>query len=95
MFIVPMSVTNSKYYNEIVGRLVKENIKVKDFILMVSKENLLKRLDKRGNSTKWTYQQVDRCINAFESNFNGQKINTNDKNIEEVVLEILRLLEKD
>ena len=89
MFIVPMSVTNSKYYNEIVGRLGK------DFILMVSKENLLKRLDKRGNSTKWTYQQVDRCINAFESNFNGQKINTNDKNIEKVILEILRLLEKD
>lgn len=91
--IVPMTITNSQYYEEIVGRLIKDNIRVKEFVLMASKENLLNRLKKRGNSTEWAYQQVDRCINAFESNFRGQKIDTNGKKIETVVLKILNLLE--
>lgn len=87
-----MTIINSQYYNEIVGKLVNENITVKDFILIASKENLLKRLDKRGNSTEWAYKQIDRCVNTFEADFKGQKINTNDNNIDEIVLKILSSL---
>ncbi len=87
--IVPMTITNSQYYDEIVGKLQSENIEVKDFILIASKDNLLKRLDKRGNSTKWAYEQVNRCVETFKTDFKGQKIDTNDNNINEVVLKIL------
>ena len=35
--IVPMTITNSDYYEEIVGKLQKDGIKIKDFILMATK----------------------------------------------------------
>lgn len=92
--IVPMTITNPKYYNEIVGKLLNKNIPVKEFILIASKDNLLKRLDKRGNSTEWAYQQIDRCINSFAKYFVGQQINTDDNNIEDVVSKILSSLTK-
>lgn len=92
--IVPMTITNPKYYNEIVSKLLNENIPVKEFILIASKDNLLKRLDKRGNSTEWAYQQIDRCINSFAKYFVGQQINTDDNNIEDVVSKILSSLTK-
>lgn len=59
---------------------------------MASRENLIKRLDKRGNSTEWAYQQIDRCCKAFETDFDGIKIDTNDNDIEKVINSILDLL---
>lgn len=90
--IVPMTITNKKYYDEIVVRLRGDNIDIKSFILTASKENLIKRLDKRGNSTEWTYQQIDRCCKAFETDFDGIKIDTNDNDIGKVVNSILDLI---
>lgn len=92
IIIVPMTITNKKYYEEIVDRLKSDNIDIKSFILMASRENLIKRLDKRGNSTEWAYQQIDRCCKAFETDFDGIKIDTNDNDIEKVINSILDLL---
>lgn len=78
-----MTIINPQYYNEIADKLQNENIEVKDFILVASKDNLLKRLDKRGNSTKWAYEQVNRCVKTFKTDFKGQKIDTNDNDINE------------
>ena len=47
--IVPMTITNEFYYDEIVGRLIKENVVVKEFILIASKDTIIKRLDKKEN----------------------------------------------
>ena len=58
-----MTITNPKYYDEIVGKLEKKGINIKHFILIASRENLIKRLNSRENSTEWTYLQIDRCIN--------------------------------
>lgn len=90
--IVPMTITNEFYYDEIVGRLIKENVVVKEFILIASKDTIIKRLDKRKDSTMWAYEQVNRCINTFKNNFNGHKINTDDIEINDVVENILKLL---
>lgn len=91
--IVPMTITNPKYYDEIVGKLEKKGINIKHFILIASRENLIKRLNSRENSTEWTYLQIDRCINAFESDdFKGQKINTNNQSIDEVSNNIIKIL---
>lgn len=92
--IVPMTVTSLQYYDEIVGKLLDDGIVVKDFILIASKENLIKRLDKRENSTEWAYNQVSRCVEVFESDFSGEKIDTNNRNSDEVVLKIVNLIEK-
>lgn len=90
--IVPMTITNRMYYDEIVGKLRSDNIELKSFILMASKDNLIKRLNERGNSTEWAYQQIDRCCAAFNGEFDGIKIDTNDNDIEKVKIKILDLL---
>lgn len=84
--IVPMTITNNKYYDEIVNSLELSGIKINHFILCASKENIINRLDSRESSTEWAYNQVDKCINVFESNkFNSVKINTDNMTISDVV----------
>ena len=54
--IVPMTLTNPNYYDEIIGTLRRNHVDVKDFILIATKEKILERLDKRKNSTPWAYE---------------------------------------
>ena len=55
VIIVPMTITNLQYYDEIVERLERDGINIKHFILIASKENIISRLNARGNSTEWAY----------------------------------------
>ena len=88
--IVPMTITNKQYYDEIVNKLEVSGIKLNHFILCASKENIINRLDSRGNSTEWAYNQVDKCINAFESNkFKCKNINTDNMTVSDVVKTIV------
>ena len=63
--IVPMTITNLNYFNEITKGIEKSGIEIKHFILSATKENIINRLDSRKNSTEWSYKQVDRCIKSF------------------------------
>ncbi len=93
VIIVPMTITNKQYYNEIVGRLERNGIDIKHFILIASKENIISRLNARGNSTEWAYMQVDRCDKAFKDDYlKGQKIDTNNKNVDEVCNNLIKLI---
>ena len=92
--IVPMTITNKQYYDEIINELETNGINIEHFILCASKEKIISRLDSRGNSTKWAYNQVDKCINAFESNrFRCKKINTDDMNVSDVVKSIIEAIQ--
>lgn len=91
--IVTMTVTNMQYYDEIAGKLERDGIIVKQFILTASRETIIKRLDARGNSTKWAYNQIDRCIRSFNE-IQGEKINTDSISVEEVVNYIIEGLNK-
>lgn len=92
--IVPMTITNERYYDEIIGNLRNNNIVVQDFILIATKNKIVERLDKRKNSTEWAYEQVDKCIEAFDKNFKGFRIDTNNSTLEEISLKIINMLEK-
>ena len=91
--IVPMTVTNIQYYVEIAGKLERDGVIVKQFILTASRETIIKRLDARGDSTEWAYNQVDRCIKAFDE-IQGDKINTDNISSEEVINYIIESLNK-
>ena len=91
--IVPMTVTNKQYYDEIAGKLERDGIDVKHFVLIASKETIIKRLDARGNSTEWAYNQVDRCVSSFEK-IQCDKINTDNLSSDEVVNNIIEALKK-
>lgn len=79
-----MTLTNPNYYDEIIGTLRRNHVDVKDFILIATKEKILERLYKRKNSTPWAYEQVNRCIDAFNNHFNGYKIDTNYSSVDEI-----------
>ena len=91
--IVPMTITNTQYYDEIAGKLERDGIAIKQFVLIASKETLIKRLDARGNSTEWAYNQIDRCVKFFNEN-QGEKINTDNMSIDEVIYKIIEKLDK-
>lgn len=85
--------TNLQYYNEIVGRLERDGINIKHFILIASKKNIISRLNARDNSTEWAYMQVDRCDKAFKDDYlKGQKIDTNNKNVAEVCNNLIKII---
>lgn len=80
--IVPMTITNPSYYEEIIGSLKSHDIDIRHFILSADKKTLFKRLRKRLESkNSWAANQIDRCINAFDKSIPGIKINTMDINI--------------
>ncbi|MDQ1913501.1 AAA family ATPase [Paenibacillus sp. GD4] len=61
--IVPMTIVNPSYFQEIVGRLRADGVTVKHFTLCASKEMLLRRLRSRGEGRQsWAAQQIDRCL---------------------------------
>lgn len=90
--IIPMTVTNPSYCNEIIGKL-SEKYDIKHFILCAEKETIIKRLSSRLEGKKsWAAMQIDRCINAFSSgDIHGIKIQTDNMNIYQVAERIAQL----
>ena len=83
--IVPMTITNKQYYNEIIQSL-SENHQIMHFILYASKKTLLKRLASRfEGKSSWGAQQIDRCLSVFDKDIPGTKIDTDNLNIYQVV----------
>ncbi len=63
VIIVPMTIVNPLYFDEIIGRLRKEKMIVNHFVLWASKETIQKRLRKRGErNNSWSAKQIDRCL---------------------------------
>lgn len=75
--IAPMTVTNSDYYAETVGRLRELGHEVRHFTLLAERETVLKRLRERGfghlaqfvagknaglRRESWAVQQLDHCL---------------------------------
>ncbi len=84
--IVPMTITDDKYFNEIIEKLRYKNIDIKHFTLLASKETLLKRLKKRGDGkNSWAAEQIDRCINKLSAELFGEHIKTDNMTIGQVV----------
>lgn len=89
--IIPMTLVNSQYYDEIIGRLEKEDVSIKHFVLMASKETIVSRLIHRGESqNSWAEQQIDRCLSALTSDISGIKINTDLLSVTDVADYILK-----
>lgn len=92
VIIIPMTIVNKEYHKEIIENLINEGIALKHFTLMASKETLLKRLKARGDGeNSWPAKQIDRCLMGLSSEIFKEHINTNEKTIDEVVMNIGKL----
>lgn len=92
--IVPMTLADGTYYDEIIGRLRADSIKVSHFVLGAKRETLLSRLIGRGDGAdSWAAEQIDRCIAAYESGLFEGIIETDDKSpesITDIILEEIK-----
>lgn len=89
IIIVPMTIVNPQYFNEIIESLRNDGIEVKHFMLRASKETLLKRLKSRGDGkNSWPAQQIDRCLEGLSNEIFKKHIDTDNLSIEQVVHEI-------
>ncbi|USB32681.1 AAA family ATPase [Paenibacillus sp. YPG26] len=61
--IVPMTITDVGYWDEIVGRLRGDGLNLRHFTLTLTKDTLKRRLRSRfEGSRSWAAQQMDRCV---------------------------------
>ena len=89
IILVPMTLVNRQYYDEIIGRLIEEGIDVKHFILYAEKKTIEKRLNKRFEwRNGWAKSQIDRCIYAFNHDITDEKIITDNKTVDTIVEEL-------
>ena len=83
--IVPMTVTNRAYYDELVGALANEH-QVRHLILWASREVLRRRLASRlEGPSSWASRQIDRCLRSFETEVTEEKLCTDHMDLGQVV----------
>lgn len=90
--IVPMTLVEPSYFDEIVGELRRTGVEVRHYALCASKEVILGRLRKRGDSAQsWPAQQIDRCMNVLSSELFHDQIHTDTLTISEAAERIAAL----
>lgn len=89
IIIVPMTIVNPQFFNEIIGRLRNDGVPVQHFTLCASKEVLLARLRSRGDGkNSWAAQQIDRCISALPAELFGIHLNTENLSVQNTAEQI-------
>lgn len=70
ILIVPMTLVNLQYFDEIVGKLKSSRVDIRHYFLKASPETLVKRLFGRGEQEgDWVFDQIERCTTVEEDHF--------------------------
>ena len=84
--IIPMTIVNPQYFDDIVGRLRRDGVVIHHFALCAARETLLKRLRSRGeNERSWAAQQIERCIEGLSLPVFERHVDTDAMTTSEVV----------
>lgn len=88
--IVPMTIVNDIYFQEIIGRLKNDGLEINHFTLVAKKETLLERLKERGDhGNPWIAARIDNCISSLSSEVFNTHIETDNKTLDEITEIIL------
>lgn len=97
--IVPMSLYKKEYFEEIVGGLRGGGVNLKHFVLEVSKQELIHRLELREKSSSipaaWGLSKLAEALEFYEKIKDSEKVNNENGTVDEVVANILRMLRED
>ncbi|MCJ8013249.1 AAA family ATPase [Paenibacillus sp. KQZ6P-2] len=92
--IIPMTIVDPQYFDDIVGRLRRDGVVIHHFALCATRETLLKRLRSRGeNDRSWAAQQIDRCIDGLSLPVFERHLQTDAMTISDVVEAIAAVLD--
>ena len=92
--LVPMTLVERAYFDEIMSGLRAEGVDVRHFSLVASPETLRARLRTRtahwigralGRNETWAMQQIERCVTALADDHFGEHVITDERSVDEVV----------
>lgn len=91
--IVPMTLVNSDYFDEIMNGLAAKGVEVRHFALIASAETLHRRLRTRssywlGRADTWAMRQIPRCVGALAGERFAEHIPTDNRRLDDVVEDI-------
>jgi hypothetical protein len=90
--IVPMTIVNPEYFDEIVGRLRRDGITVNHYALCASRDVLLARLRSRFDGrNSWPAQQIGRCIEGLANEVFREHLDTDRLSKDQVVERIAEM----
>jgi len=93
--IVPMTLVDPVYWDEIIGELRRNGADVRHYVLYAGRDTLLKRLKKRALGSlareQFAVDAIERCMNAFDTVITEGTIHTDSLSVDEVAEEIARL----
>ncbi|MEA4824733.1 MAG: AAA family ATPase [Clostridiaceae bacterium] len=88
--IIPMTMVNKAYYNEIINDVSEAKLTIWHFILTAPRDTIVKRLLGRGESQdSWAVRQMDRCIKGL-ADMDGIFIDTENRSIDNITDIIIR-----
>ena len=93
--IVPMTLVNPVYFDEIVGALRRAGTDVHHVALMADPKTIRNRLLRRlslPTSALWAFRQVDRCLAALQSREFEMQLPTDNMSVADIVTAIRRQL---
>ena len=91
VIIVPMTVFKKEYCQEIIEQGLIEDMCVQHYILVAEKETILDRLNKRTQeNNNWALKHLDNCLQAFEDQIPGRKIDTDGLTVDEIAEIVLK-----
>lgn len=84
--IVPMTLTDEHYFEEIVGRLRADGIEVNHFTLMATEATIQKRLKSRlEGKNSWAHNQMEKRLSSLAKETFKEHIQTDGMSIDEIV----------
>jgi len=89
--IVPMTLVNPQYFEEIVGTLRRGGLDLHHFTLAASRATLSGRNRRRlllPQAKRWVRAQTERCVTALESSTFAVHIDTDNKSVQDIVNDI-------
>lgn len=94
--VVPMTLVNTRYFEEVVGFLRRQGQVVHHVALVGSREVILDRLEQRGDGAdSWAAGQLERCLNGLSQFDPSECIQTDDLTVSEVADIVMKRLELD
>lgn len=84
--IVPMTIRNHSYFTYIIEGFEALDSDTYSFCLTASKETIHNRLLSRGEEPgNWCFQQTDGCLEAYDKDYFGEVVITDNKSINDVI----------
>lgn len=92
--IVPMTLVDADYFDEIMNGLAAEGVDVRHFALVASPDTLRRRLRARtgywlgravGRDETWAMQQIDRCVSALVADRFAEHVDTDTRTVDDIV----------